>query len=750
MDELAGYRILRRLGEGGMGVVYLAEKTEPFVRQVALKVMHASLGSETARLRFRLEQEMLARLTHPNIAQIYEAGTAADGAPFFVMELVEGRRIAEYCASQKLSVEARLKLFLQVCSAVHFAHQRGVLHRDLKPSNILLQENVREPTVKLIDFGIAKALDQLQDDEPERGYLGTPAYMAPESFEPELGLDTRSDVYSLGLVLREILTDTNPAGRSVLDAVRPGTDVMMRSGEISPETATVVLSDAQAPVEHAHPVLRGDLEAIVRKATARKRVDRYASVDGLEEDVRRYLNGFPVRAQPQTPIYRLRKMVGRHRVAFGAGALVLVASVAGATASALEARRANREARSSAELSEFLVELFEVADPSEARGRSITAKEVLDRGAARIRDELATTPAVRARMAVTIGTVYRSLGLFRDARPVLELAVSLQESHAPDSVGHAEALVALGRLVTEMQVDHELGKRSFDRALTIYAGRFGDESPEWAVAAAYAADQRQGAGDFEGASELGRRAARVLRAFPEHQAVGAFALGTYASVESRAGRHDSALAALREALTLAREAPEPELALTASLLNDLSVAQSRAGDQAAAIETTEELLEVDRKIFGEDHAWVASDMHNLAMMLYLQDRADESLPLLEVALAKRAAALGEENPAIGEMQKDIGLVQLRLGDLAAAQQRIERAIAIMNATVGPRHYRTGIVLTAAAKLARAKGELQSAVSTMKAAREVLLEALGEESPRIVQADEFIAEVESAIQVAGVD
>ncbi|MEL6545715.1 MAG: serine/threonine-protein kinase, partial [Myxococcota bacterium] len=443
-EELAGYRIVRRLGEGGMGVVYLAEKTKPFVRRVALKVMRAQALTETARIRFQLEQEMLARLSHPNIAQIYEAGSAEDGSPFFAMELVEGRRIAKYCAQEELNVKERLGLFLQVCSAVQFAHQRGILHRDLKPSNILVQEDRREPVVKLIDFGIAKALDRLQDGPDERSYLGTPAYMAPESFEPELGLDTRSDVYSLGLVFQEILTDTNPLGGTALNAPGASEEALLLSGEVDADAATVVLEHAASSEAERSTRLRGDLGAIVKKAISSKRDERYDSVTGLSDDIRRYLDGFPVLARPRGALYRLGKLINRHRVAFAAAALVVVAIAVGTLSTIFEAQRANRESRTSAELARFMVELFEVADPSASRGKTITAKEVLDQGAQRIEEDLDAPAGLRARLAMTIGVVYRSLGLYDESRELLSLAVSVLETSAPDSEELAQAWVEFG------------------------------------------------------------------------------------------------------------------------------------------------------------------------------------------------------------------------------------------------------------------------------------------------------------------
>lgn len=731
-----------------MGAVYLAEKTEPFVRQVALKVLRAQTLTETARIRFQLEQEMLARLSHPHIAQLYEAGTSEDGAPFFAMELIDGRRIARYCAEENLSVPKRLRLFLQVCSAVQFAHQRGVLHRDLKPSNILVREDTREPAVKLIDFGIAKAINELHDESQDKVTLGTPAYMAPESFQAEPGLDTRSDVYSLGLVLQEILTDTNPAGGSVLDEPSATQEALLLSSETSGQAETVAVPSEMAP---RHQVsLGGDLGAIISKATASAKDDRYDSALGLADDIRRHLDREPVLARSSSALYRLGKLLVRHGLALSAAALVLTAIGISVVTTAQEARRANQEAQTSSELARFMVELFEVVDPSEARGKSITAKEVLDRGAERILTDRDAPKGHRARLALTMGGVYRSLGLYRDSRPLLDLAIKLLEQSTPDSSALADALVERGRLLNDTQDDAELARRGFERALEIRERLHGADSPEWAVTALHASAHLRTIGSISEAAELSSLAASRLESHPQFQSERASALGLFGSLESRRGSHESALEALRRALALSQSAAEPDPATVGDLLNSLSVAYLRAQDYDSAIQTTRELLAVDRQIYGDKHNNVANDVQNLAFMLYRSGKPAEALSLFADALALRRETVGEESASIGRLYRDAGLAHLALGDLSAARENIERGTAILGRTFGVNEYEIAVGWSASARLLQAQGAHRRALELIQQAREVFVETVGTGSFRVKDADTLIAELSSQLTASPPD
>ncbi|MEO1172182.1 MAG: tetratricopeptide repeat protein, partial [Myxococcota bacterium] len=357
-------------------------------------------------------------------------------------------------------------------------------------------------------------------------------------------------------------------------------------------------------------------------------------------------------------------------------------------------------------------------------------------------------PELRARLALTMGVVYRSLGLYRDSRPLLDLAVGTFEETGPDSDPLADALVERGRLLTDMETDMELGREGFERALALKEALYGADSPEWATSALHAAVLLKRAGAFDETADLAASAARRLSFHPELQSDRAFALGLYGSIESRRGNHDTALDALKRALALSRNSEPQDLIVTATLLNDLSVAYSRASDQAAAISTTRALLAVDREIYGDEHPYVVSDLHNLAMMNYLAGNPQESLPLLIKVFELRVDSLGGENhPAIGEIYKDLGLVRLALNDVPAARSDIERGLAIITKELGTLHFRTAIVLSAVARLRRETGDLTGAIETMKQVRDIFAETLGRESPRVTKSEAFIAEVSSQLEQA---
>ncbi len=463
--RIGPYRILSTLGEGGMGTVYLAEQTEPIRRRVALKVIRfGSMGSDTVR-RFEAERQALARMNHPNIAQAYEAGSTDDGQPYVVMEYVPGLPITDYCDRQRLTVEERLELFLAVCDGVHHLHQKGILHRDVKPSNVLVTE-VRategddRPVPKLIDFGIAKGLDQpLTDVTMLTGELlvGTPGYLSPEAVrasqaEGGLDVDIRSDVYSLGVLLYELLTGERPFATdeaSFLEVIRRITEE-----EAPLASARLAALDAASRLERARarrfesPALgrrlKGDLDWILRRAMARERYRRYVSAAELAEDVRRHLRHEPVAAGPPGAGYRLRKFVRRHRSGVVSAVLITLALLGGIAARTLEAARANREAARASEevvrasreakaarqVSDFLVGLFEISDPHQASAGTMTAREILDRGAERLRgQELEDQPLLQARLMDTIGSVYGKLGLHEPAVELLAEALEIRRDH---------------------------------------------------------------------------------------------------------------------------------------------------------------------------------------------------------------------------------------------------------------------------------------------------------------------------------
>lgn len=738
--SVGGYRITDRLGQGGMGVVYRAESTSSVRRTVALKVMRKLLADDRSVLRFEDERRVLAKLSHPNIAQIYDAGTADDGSLYFAMELIEGSQLLSHCDKAKMSLEQRLRLFVQACRAVHYAHQKGVLHRDIKPGNIMLHEAGGDPVVKLIDFGIAKTIDGPKwgsDGLTGTGVIGTPGYMAPESFDPSKDLDTRSDIYALGMVLYELITGRNPLSDLSLAQVaqvsktQPVPEPAEAFRGLEATAQTQVSTHRRTSPQSLVQSLKGDLGAILAKATERTREERYSSVEQLVADIERYLKGYPVEARPLTSLYRVSKFVQRNRLAVSAAAITLIGVLGGATWATLEARRATRAARRanqeaivSAQITDFLLNTFKVNDPSQSRGRSVTAKEVLDRAAARLMNS-DDDSALFSRFGLAIGTVYRQLGLYDESRTMLERVLEAESS--------ARALVEYGKLATVAELPPGRAQRGFEEALALLKKQTGANSIESLRATTHAAIFHAAQTDYERASTLAREASEGLNTHhPTRLNERALAQATLGAALS-ATEDEAAVELLEGALQLARSAANPDLTLVSDILSDLSVDRARRGDTAVAIRWASELLDVDRQLFGENHSFVAKDAHNLAMMLYLADRVDEALPYLNQAIVIQSRAAGPASPLLGEMRKDLGLVLLTQGRNLQARKELQNGVAILERALGRKHLRTAIARMGLVELHRGSGRFSDAMAELRSVINVFESELESNNPRLLDA-----------------
>ncbi len=466
------YKLLQQIGEGGMGVVFMAEQSEPIQRTVALKIIKPGMDSRQVIARFEAERQALAMMDHPNIAKVHDAGTTEIGRPYFVMELVQGVPITEYCDQCNLTTRERLQLFVLVCRAVQHAHQKGIIHRDIKPTNVLIAIQDGRPAPKIIDFGVAKAINQQLTEYTQvtafAQIVGTPLYMSPEQAElSRLGIDTRSDIYSLGVVLYELLTGSTPYDKDRLHAVpydemrrilreeeppRPSD----RVSTLAADLATTVAQQRRTDVRRLQQSIRGELDWIVMKCLEKERNRRYETPNSLARDIERYLHDEAVQACPPSVAYRLKKFVRRNKVVAVFVALMLL-SVAGLAISNVAIKR-ERDAKSKAlaeanAISNFLFDMLASSSPDGLKGPKYTVRELLDEFSSRLSGQLDDQPEVEAAIRTAIGKSYWRLGENEIAEPHLAKAVDLRRRIPGTSDDR----------VADSLIDHALNLGELDR-----------------------------------------------------------------------------------------------------------------------------------------------------------------------------------------------------------------------------------------------------------------------------------------------
>ncbi len=683
-SHIGPYLILRELGRGGMGTVYLAERDDQHYRQrVAVKVVRRGPDSRELRQRLRQERQILANLDHPHIARLLDGGNTEDGTPYFVAEYVEGEPIDRYCDRRGLSVEERLELFREVCTAVQYAHRNLVIHRDLKPSNLLV---TAEGSPKLLDFGIAKLLDPETPDAVAT-VTGlsrlTPEYASPEQVRGE-PLTTAADVYSLGVLLYELLSGRHPY------AVGRGQqlDLLKAIVEVEPERPSAAVlrradvSDSPGGrPEKLSRRLRGDLDNIVLKAIRKQPGRRYVSVDQLADDVRRHLAGLPVAARADSFGYRLTKFLGRHRAPVTAVAVALLAIVSLVSFYTVrladERDRALREERESAQVVSFLRELFENADPGHSRGEEITARELLDQGSERIPIALEGQPQVQAELMDLMGTIYTRLGLYDQAGPLLESSIDLRRRlYGTDHEQVAASLHHRGIWLRETG-SYEPAERVLRQALEMRQRLLGAEHPQVADSLSALADLLFVRGEHAEAEELFSRALAIRRDLhgEQHPDV-ATSLNDLGATLYQLGRSEDAEPLLREALDLRQKLFSARHPTVAATLMTLAAVRLARGDGEAAEQLYHQALEVWRQLYGSEHPEVARALNNLGELMRRRGAFVEAEPLLREALEITRRTQGEEHPSFASRLTNLADTLRFQGQLEAAEPLYRQALEI--------------------------------------------------------------------------
>ncbi len=703
VDRIGPYRVLRSLGAGGMGEVFLAERDDAqFDQRVAIKVVHSGALGRGVHSRLKMERQILAQLDHPNIAHLLDGGSMPDGTSYLVMEYVDAVAIDVYCDENRLDINARLRLFQTVCAAVHYAHQNLIVHRDLKPSNILV---TAAGVPKLLDFGIAKLLDDRQSAQHTVAVthadfrVMTPDHASPEQVRGQ-PITTSSDVYVLGVLLYKLLCGASPF---VIPSMRL-TEIERAICEKDPMLASSAVSLDESPAAQSiaatrglsasrlRRTLRGDLDNMIAMAMRKEPERRYGSAQQFAGDVQRYLEGKPVIARRDTMGYRSAKFIKRHWLPVSAAAGVVFLIIAFATTTYQQSLRiaaerdrvaqqrelADRERVRAEEVSGFLVNLFKLSDPEENRGNQVTARELLDVGARKLRAELGDQPATKAALLGTVGAVYDSLGQYRDAVGILTESLALQPDTASKS--RIDTLLELGRA-------------------------------------------RSGSGDLQGAeaplNEALHAAQNTLGADSQEAGRALWELGRLRYQQDRLAEAQDLY---KRSLQILESTQAPATDVSA-LLDDLALVYTLEKQWTLARQTYERALDIDRRILGDDHPRVGMHLGNLAFVVQNLGDLKQAEALYRDAIHRKEKAYGLRSAQTAAAQSDLGGLLQREGRLDEAEPLLRSAVDSTLAKWGPDHYWVGWSRVSLGMLLHEKGDLAGAENEYRQALDIYDKAL---------------------------
>lgn len=772
--SIGPYALLKKLGEGGMGQVWLAEQAAPVRRQVALKLIRGGLYDAAMMHRFESERQSLAIMNHPAIAKVFDAGATQDGQPYFVMEYVEGPPITQYCDNKKLNVRDRLELFIRVCEGVQHAHQKAIIHRDLKPSNILVVEVDGKPVPRVIDFGLAKATSSQPGAEQTLftqvgGFVGTRGFMSPEQADPSvLDVDTRTDVYSLGVTLYVLLTGTLPFEVQQWNK-KPFDEVLRQLREEDPPSPSAKLSAQKGTAKDSATnrgteprqlvsLLRGDLDWITLKAIEKDRARRYGTPLELAADIHRYLENRPVVARPASTGYRLKKYIRRHRVGVAAAGSAVVLLLAFAVTEAVQLKRTTGERDRANRITDFMIDMFKQTDPSQARGNTITAREILDKASTEVEAGLKNDPEVQAQMLDVMGKIYLNLGLYSQARPLMDRAMGIRRATFGandrrtlstmyalalllDGEGHSIQAEELERKTLELQKkalgpeDPDTLKTSFSLCMTLYIqGRFAEAEKlqrttleiQRRVLGPEALDTLKSTRNLARTLEAQNHNAEAVEIYRQLLEVEKRVLGsdhpeTVNTMSSMSvalrdtGNYGEAAKLQRQVLEGERRLYGPENSHTIEATENLGMTMLAAQQYAQAEKIFREVFEFRTRVLGSESELTLLATHSLGFAIEQQGRSKEAEELQRKALETADRVLGPNNRVTLSLMEDLSGTLADEGKLADSERQLQRLRNIRASILGPDNSNTAVATYNLACIEARMGHTSEALSLLRTA-----------------------------------
>ncbi len=742
---IGNYKIISQIAEGGMGSVFLAERADgQFEQKVALKLIKPGMNSNEIIKRFQFERQILARLQHPNIARLLDGGLTEGNLPYFTMEYVEGDNIDIYCDKNNLSINERLKLFSEVCSAIQYAHQNLVIHRDLKPSNIIIK---KDGTVKLLDFGIAKVFTE--DNSFEQSaltrtgiYVMTPEYASPEQIKGE-SITTSTDIYSLGLILYQLITGEKAyeiKTKSPLELEK----IICFTEPAKPSSAIKLLHTKDKfkaeKISEAHKTnldkliktLSGDLDNICLMALRKEPERRYSSAEQFQQDIVNYLEGRPVSARQNTIIYRTRKFITRHKISVISAVSIFLMATLLTTFYTIQLKKerdkAQIEAQKAEEVSKFLTNIFKLSDPYQARGETITARELLDKGAQKINQELSDQPDVKATMLSLIGGVYTNLGLFDKSEPLLSEALEIRKKVNSNGMEEAKSLRDLGQLYTYMG-EYSKAETLLTKAVYIYKINSAKEDDNYGWILGDLAWVFKSRGSYSKSDSLYQKAIEVLKKNKANDNEDLLTMMNNFALElHEEGKYDEAETTFNETLRLQKklygDKPHPEISTTTYNLAELLRDRGKYDEAEKMFKTS---LAMDMKLSGPENPDVAYSLQGLASVYKIKGNFEEAKKLFLKVLNMREKFLGENHPDVAYAISNLGLLYYGEQKYDSAKKYYEKALILHKKLNGPNHPSVAICLNKLGFINYKKGNYKKAENQIRQSMRIVEKSIGKKN-----------------------